>query len=136
MLNESTDPHSPPEAMQFGGALLRVLYLIRHADPKFGPTKASKHDVTDGFYCMFLRAQDLLRLAIVLPRYEGEPQLIGIPMSTTMGWTQSPPTFSTMSETACDLANRLIREHRLRVEPHRLEELAAPMDDTSPDPAP
>ena len=72
---------------------------------------------------MFLRARDLLRLALVLPKYEGEPQLIGIPMSSTMGWMQSPPTFSTMSETACDLANRLIREHGLTVQPHRLEAL-------------
>ena len=54
----------------------------------------------DGFYRMFLRARDLLRLALVLPKYEGEPQLIGIPMSSTMGWMQSPPSFSTMSETA------------------------------------
>ncbi len=57
-------------------------------------------------------------------------------MSCTMGWTESPPSFSTMSETACDLANKLIREAGLRVEPHRLEELAAPMDDTSSSPEP
>ena len=53
-----------------------------------------------------------------------------------MGWVQSPPTFSTMSETICDLANRYIRQHGLRVEPHRLEELAAPMDDLSASPTP
>ena len=77
---------------------------------------------------MFLHACDVLKLALVLPEYDDEPQLIAIPMSSTMGWVQSPPTFSTMSETICDLANQYIRQHGLRVEPHRLEELAAPME--------
>ena len=56
-LNDTTVPHAPPEAMQFGNALPRILYHVRHADPKFGPVKASKHDVKDGFYRMFLRAR-------------------------------------------------------------------------------
>ena len=71
-LNDTTVPHAPPEAMQFSNALPRILYYVRHADPKFGPVKASKHDVKDGFYRMFLRAHDLLRLTLVLPRYEGD----------------------------------------------------------------
>ena len=100
--------------MQFGAALIQLLYLIRHANLKFGPVRGSKHDVKDGFYHMFLRACDVLKLALVLPKYNDEPQLIAIPMSTTMGWVQSPPTFSTMSETICDLAkNRYIRQHGL-----------------------
>ena len=41
-----------------------------------------------------------------------------------------------MSKTICDLANRYIRQHGLQVEPHRLEQLAAPMDDTSTSPVP
>ena len=65
--------------MQFGRTLARLLFAIRHANPKFGPVRISKADIKDGFYRLFLRATDCLRLAIVLPRYEGEPQLIGIP---------------------------------------------------------
>ena len=98
-VNETTSPHAPPEAMQFGGTLHRVLRQVRYANPKFGPTYLAKHDIKDGFYRMFLKASDCPRLAIILPRYPGEPQLIAIPMSCTMGWTQSPPTFSVMSET-------------------------------------
>ena len=39
-LNDTTTPHAPPEAiMQFGNALPRILYHVRHADPKFGPSR-------------------------------------------------------------------------------------------------
>ena len=55
-LNDSTSAHAPPEAMQFGGALDRILRLIRHANPKFGPAKAAKLDLKDGFYRLFLQA--------------------------------------------------------------------------------
>ena len=62
-LNNTTVPHAPPEAMQFCNALPRILYHVRHADPKFGPVKASKHAVKHGFYRMFLRARDLLLIS-------------------------------------------------------------------------
>ena len=88
-VNESTLPHAPPESMQFGRALDRVLYQVRHSNPKFGPPRLCKHDIKDGFYRMFLRPEDCPRLALVLPRYENEPQLVAIPMSSTMGWGQS-----------------------------------------------
>ena len=117
-VNQSTIPHAPPEAMQFGHALPRILHQIRHADPKFGPPRLCKHDIKDGFYRMFLRASDCPRLALVLPTYPGEPQLIAIPMSSTMGWVQSPPTFSTMSETACDVANQRMIESPTMAPPH------------------
>ena len=135
-VNESTIAHAPPEAMQFGGALARVLRLVRHANPKFGPVRAAKHDLKDGFYRLFLRALDCLRMAVLLPKYPGEPQLIGIPMACTMGWVQSPPTFCTMSETVCDLANERFTRSPNRAEPHRLEPEAARSDDLSPSDVP
>ena len=128
-LNDTTLPHAPPEAMQFGGTLKRIMTHTRRANPKFGPPRLGKTDCKDGFYRLYLRAQDLLHLALLLPRYEGEPQLIGIPMSCTMGWTESPPTFSVMSETVCDDANKQFRIAPLDSPPHRLEPMAAPMDD-------
>ena len=119
-INETTLPHSPPEAMQFG-----------HANPKFGPVRASKYDIKDGFYRLFLKARDCLRLSLVLPKYEGEEQLVAIPLACTMGWVQSPPTFCTMSETVCDLANKAIRSNQRLTSPHRLEATAADGDDLS-----
>ena len=130
-VNESTLPHAPPEAMQFGWALHRILTIIRHANPKFGPVRAAKADIKDGFYRLFLRALDCLRLALVLPKYKDEPQLIGIPMACTMGWVQSPPTFCTMSETVCDLANQRFRDSPVHAPPHRLETGSAIHDDLS-----
>ena len=71
-VNETTLAHCPPEAMQFGGALHRIMHRVRHAHPRFGPVFLSKHDIKDGFYRMFLRPSDCPRLAIVLPKYDGE----------------------------------------------------------------
>ena len=135
-VNDTTSPHAPPESMQFGGALHRVLRRVRHANPKFGPVFLSKHDIKDGFYRMFLKASDCPRLAIILPKYEGETQLIAIPMSCTMGWTQSPPTFSVMSETVTDLTNHEFSRQPRSVPPHRLEPAAAKKDDLSSAPQP
>ena len=36
-LNDHTRVSVPLAAMQFGGTLERLLYMIRHADPKHGP---------------------------------------------------------------------------------------------------
>ncbi len=130
-VNDVTLPHAPPEAMQFGRALERTLYDVRHANPKFGPVRLAKHDLKDGFYRMFFEPQGCLRLAVVLPKYENEEQLIAVPLACTMGWTQSPPTFSTMSETTCDLANQAIRSGLQPQSPHRLEDMASKMDDLS-----
>ena len=132
-VNDTTLPHAPPEAMQFGGALHRVLRRVRHANPRYGPTFLSKHDIKDGFYRLFLAAKDCPRLAIILPRYEGETQLVAIPMSCTMGWTESPPTFSSMSETVADVANASFATNN-RPAPHRLDSRAAALDDFSPEP--
>jgi hypothetical protein len=123
-VNDETLPQAPPEAIQFGGTLNRLLWDIRHADPAYGPVRLSKYNIKDGYYRMFLRADDCPRLAIIMPRYEGEEQLIAIPMARTMGWVQSPATFCAMSETIADLTNAREGSGR-KPAPHRLEELAA-----------
>ena len=115
--------------MQFGHALDRVLCHVRHANPKCGPVRTSKHDIKDGFYRLFLRARDSLRLSIIPPRHPGEPQLIGIPMACTVGWVQSPPTFCTVSETVCDLANDAMGSQGKVAEPHRLDTIPKSLDD-------
>lgn len=133
-VNDTTSPHAPPEAMQFGGALHRVLRRVRHANPKFGPVYLAKHDIKDGFYRMFLKASDCPRLAIILPKYDGETQLIAIPMSCTMGWSQSPPTFSVMSETVTDITNANFQRRPREANRHRLEEHASALDNLSCEP--
>ena len=61
-INETTAPHAPPEAMQFGGTFARYCRLLRHSNPKFGPVRTAKFDVKDGFYRLFLDAAQCLRL--------------------------------------------------------------------------
>ena len=46
-----------------------------------------------------------------------------------MGWVQSPPTFCTMSETVCDLANDAMRSQGKVAEPHRLDPIPEALDD-------
>ena len=92
-VNQTTALRTPPEAMQFGGTLSRILHAVRHADPAYGPVFLSKYDIKDGFYRLFLDADDCPMLGVTLPRQEGEEPLIAIPLVLTMGWAESPPTF-------------------------------------------
>lgn len=125
-VNQNTVQHAPPEAMQFGRTLQRLLRRIRHANPRFGPVYMSKIDISDGFYRIQLGADDALALAVLLPSSEGEPPLVAIPLSLPMGWVESPPTFCAATETAADLANaRYSGYSRAYCRPHRLDEPAA-----------
>ena len=92
-VNNHTIPDLPHEVMQFSGALPRILWLLCHANPSAGPVYLSKYDITNGFYRVFLKADNALRLAITMPSYDNEPPLLAIPLSLTMGWTNSLPTF-------------------------------------------
>ena len=118
--------------MQFGGALPRILWLLRHADPREGPMYLAKYDISDGFYGIFLDPDDALKLGVLMPRYDGEPQLVAVPLSLTMGWVSSPPTFCAASETAADIANASLYRHT--VPPHRLENIASAHDCWGPPP--
>jgi len=68
-VNEHTLALAPKEAMQFGGIFYRLLYLIRHAAPKYSIIYLAKFDLKDGFYRLHLRPKDAPSLAVVLPRY-------------------------------------------------------------------
>jgi hypothetical protein len=129
-VNADTVKTGPAEAMQFGRALTRILYQVRHANPEFGPVYASKLDVADGFYRLGVNARQALRLACLLPRDQQEPQLVAIPLALPMGWVESPPYFCAATETVADLANS--RLNLRQVPRHRLEDAAlhptAPVD--------
>ena len=124
MINETTLPHALPEAMQFGGAFWRLCCLTHNANRRFGPVRAAKCDVKDGYHRMFLNALQCLRLAILLPKFEGEEQLIAVPLAITMGWVQSPPTFCVMSEMVCYVTNAAFNKATFAGTKHRLESMA------------
>jgi hypothetical protein len=44
--------------MQFGGTLHRILRAVRHANPRYGPVHLSKYDIKDGYYRLFLNAEE------------------------------------------------------------------------------
>ena len=50
-------------------------------------------------------------------------------MACTVGWVQSPPTFCTMSETVCDLANDAMQLQGHQAHPHWLNTIPKAMDD-------
>ena len=123
-VNQETVRMAPPEAMQFGRALQRVMTNIVHADPRYGPCKLAKIDIADGFYRMWVRIADIVKLGVILPCSHGGPSLVAFPLVLPMGWVESPPYFTVITETACDLANAAVRTG-LPAAPHRLETLAA-----------
>ena len=121
---------APPEAMQFGRAFQRVITRVVQADPRYGPVYLSKIDIADGFYWVWLQLADIPKLGVVLPTSLGEPHLIAFSLTLPMGWVESPPYFTVLTETACDLANTSLHtrgrhEPRVRSTAHRLEAVAA-----------
>ena len=120
-LNDATVPVAPVESMQFGRALERILYDVRHANPKFGPVYLQKVDIADGYYRIWLNPTAISQLAVALPLFEGEEQLIAFPLVLPMGWVSSCPFFCAATETIADIANNSLH---IKPGPHPLEALA------------
>lgn len=111
--------------MLFGRALQRVFSTLVHAHPRYGPVHLAKLDVADGFYRVWLQPADIPMLAVALPTSH-----TGVPLVLPMGWVQSPPFFTSLTETACDRANAMLsRRDPCLQQVHRLEAVA----DTLPD---
>ena len=124
-LNAETLQLAPAEAMQFGQALQRVLKSILEADPRYGPVHLAKIDIADGFYRVWVQFKDVPKLGVLLPTSPGEAPLIAFPLTLPMGWVESPPYFTVLTETACDLANARLRRRAAAATPHRLETVAS-----------
>ena len=101
----------------FRCALSWLLWLLCHTDPAEGPIYMSKYDFTNGFYQIFLAADDTLKLAVMIPRYDGEPQCVAMPLSLTMGWTNLPSMLSAASKPpisqmrSCTVASHAVLYH-------------------------
>ena len=72
-------------------------------------------------------ARDILTLRVTLPTMPGQPPLVAFPLALPIGWVESPPYFTILTETACDLTNNQLRarDERPCLTVHRLEALAA-----------
>ena len=126
---------APPEAMQFGRALKRVLQRIYKANPKFGPVYLSEIDISDGFYRIAVHTEDAPKLAVLFPTRDGESPLVSIPLVLPMGWCEYPPSFCVATETMCDEVKDNI-ENRARWESNRQKCPIIWTSSPSPSPSP
>ena len=127
-VNRDTVKLAPQESMQFGKALNRMIQGLAEANPTYGDCYVYKVDVSDGFYRVWLCTSSVAKLGVALPKMPGMPELVAFPLVLPMGWTESPPYFSVLTETVCDLANRDL-DRNVRYPAHPLEAIASKNDD-------
>ncbi len=104
-VNADSLPIAPMHAMQFGQAFQCLLQRIVYCNRHYGPPWMAKLDLVDGYYRVPLSPRAALELAVMLPGDGIHKQLIGLPLSLPMGWTNSPPYFCAFTETTTDIAN-------------------------------
>jgi hypothetical protein len=120
LVNLDTIPLVPAKSMQFGCALWRILSTVHHADPRLGPIFLFKIDIADGFYHIWVNANGVPKLGVVVPTLPGQPKIIDFPLVLPMCWMQSPPLFTAATETVADLANQELRASK-PAQPHMVD---------------
>ena len=125
LVNQETLPLAAMESMQFGHALERILRKILLAPPGHGPVKLNKTDLSDGFYRVDLNADDAPKLGVVFPTKPGADPMVAIPLTIPMGWRNSPPAFSTVTETIADVTNERLQREQYVPPAHPLDQMAA-----------
>ena len=126
-VNAETVPIADSSSMQFGRALERIIRHIVLANPDLGPVFLIKVDVSDGFYRIDLRPTDVPKLGVVFPLEPGEEPMVAFPMCLPMGWTMSPPIFTTATETVVDITNQDL--HQLWQAPrHKFDDRAEALE--------
>ena len=94
-----------------------------HTDPARGTVFMAKTDLSDAYMRVWIRFEDVAKLAFVVPPLLGDTEpLIGFHLSLPMGYVKSTPYFCIVMETIADLVNE--NETRF-THPHPLESLAA-----------
>ena len=89
------------------------------ADPSLGPVQLLKVDLSDGFYRVNLNVDGISKLGVVYHTNPGEEHLIVFLLVLTMRWRNSPPIFSTATETITNLTNQQIQTDLIHC-PHPL----------------
>jgi hypothetical protein len=125
LVNLDTIPLAPAESIQFGRALRRILSTVHQADTRLGTVFLSKIDIADGFYRIWVNANDVPKLGVVVPTLPVQPKIIDFQLVLPMGWMQSPPLFTAATETVADLANQELHD-LAPAQPHRLDIVSEP----------
>ena len=125
-VNQDTIPLAAMEAMQFGHALERILREILLANVNHGFVYLNKTDLSDGFYRVGLVPEDIPKLGVIFPPIPGQPEpLVALPLVLPMGWKNSPPIFSTPTETIADITNQRLSNPLYHPHLHHLNKMAA-----------
>ncbi|KAL3826648.1 hypothetical protein ACHAXA_009089 [Cyclostephanos tholiformis] len=122
-VNDDTLPLAAMESMQFGHALDHILREILLANPAFGPVHLLKLDISDSFYRIALDIDDIPKLGVAFPTADNADPLVALPLVLPMGWKNSPPIFSTATETIADIVNARITAFAPHL-PHHLNDMA------------
>eukprot|EP00985_Skeletonema_marinoi_P004540 scaffold1972_cov170-Skeletonema_marinoi.AAC.1 len=96
-----------------------------------GPVQMLKVDISDGFYRVNMNIEDIPKLGVAFPTEPGQEKLVAFPLVLPMGWKNSPPIFSTATETVADLANQQLSmsTHPL---PHKMDDAAEAVASPTP----
>jgi hypothetical protein len=68
----------------------------------------TKVNLADGFYCVWIKASNMIKLDVSFPILDGKESVIAFPIVLPMGWTNSPPWFSGTTEMIANIANKRI----------------------------
>jgi hypothetical protein len=63
--------------MQFYKALRRVIRHLKSENPHMSPVYLSKIDIAEGFYRIWVRDSDVLKIDVLFPSSDGEEYLVG-----------------------------------------------------------
>jgi hypothetical protein len=104
-VNADTLPLVAMDAMQFGHALDQILRKILLSNFSLGPVYLIKLDISDGFYRIAPNVDDIPKLGVAFSTAPSKDPLVAFPLVLPMGWKNSPPVFSTATETIANLVN-------------------------------
>jgi hypothetical protein len=124
-VNDTTHPSAPTKPVKEIGTVLPRMFEFMAAAPSKEHVLFSKIDLSDGFWRMFVSAEDSWNFAYVFPAVPGEPIRLVIPNALQMGWTESPAIFCSATETTRDLVQMLV-DSEIDLPEHPMEASFAP----------
>ena len=127
-VNKAMVKLAPPESMQFGKALDRIIQKAAGANLYHGIVNLSKLNLAGAFMRVGLSPFMIVKLAVVVPTTSTDKDpLIAVPMALPMGWMESSTAFSMVTETIADLANAKIAQGHILAPYHHHKAVANTM---------
>ena len=77
--------------MQLGHVLRWILCKILLSLPSHGPVQLNKTDLSDGFYRLDMKINDVPKIGAVFHTKTGTKPIVALPLVLPMGWKNRPP---------------------------------------------